>query len=376
MKRRLLGLAVISIFFMGFAPNRSENSKVLKTEMSILYQSLAKILPLYLDSDRFYNVKNKTLVESKLEAIHTHSKQIKKFLSTSDEELKILSRSLEHSSNLARINFKRELRGQSNYYVGEVLDTCFACHSSRKSSNDSQLDLLKHVNLADLAPNAKAKLMTISRQFSQAMDEYEDIILKHQLDLSEIIHFDPFLKYLVLGLRVRPDVPRVAKTLNAAIKRPLPQSIKQDIRIWIKSLEDVRSKEWSQGDLLQQVQRLMQKGKLVMDFPKDQSGAVYYLEASRRLKEFLANKDVDKKRKAHAYLLLGKSEMVIGRSFLGLEARRYFEITIRLQPKTGIAQDAFKIYENSVLFGYTGSSGMHLPEDEAAKLEELRQKAY
>ncbi|SMF71167.1 hypothetical protein [Pseudobacteriovorax antillogorgiicola] len=375
--RRSVFVGLSLLLLTGFSPPKPYQTQELKGEMTAFYSSIANILPLYLNPFRFYEAKNRPVVEKHLKSLHDHSVQVKSLLAKSDEEHRVLSVSLEESAALALKSYQRGNRGQTSYFMGEILDTCLSCHTSRESEKDSPFNIARNVNMEALDPFGRAKLLTVSRQFDEAMKEYEDLILKRNLILSDIIHFDPFLNYLVIGVRVKPDLNRVLKTLEQANKRPVPTSVKADIKVWIKSIQDIKgNKSLKQGDLLAQAQRLMDAGKNLMEYPRDQSGSIYYLEASRRLKDFINLKGTKAKDKATAYFLMGKAEMVLGRPFLGLEARRYFATTIDLAPKSNIAQQAFRLYEESVMFGYTGSSGLHLPEDEAERLEALRKKAY
>lgn len=373
---RLIFIAAVSSLLMGFGSKDQANSKAVKSQMHGLYNNLSIILPLYLKPFDFFEDSNKQKVKTQLSEIHVRSKKIQELLKSADEEHRILSKSLEHSADMALASFDKGIKGQAKYFMGEMLDTCMSCHTSRKSTKDSPFDLSRNVDIASLDGFSKAKLLTISRRFKPAMDEYEKLLLKSQLSISDIIHFDPFLNYLVLGVRVRPDLDRVMATLKKVADRPVPQSVKQDVKVWTKSLEDLQKKKWSKGTLLVQAKALMEKGKELMDYPRDQSGAIYYLEASRRLKDFIGIKKVNSHDRALAYLLMGKSEMVLGRPFLGLEARRYFETAIEMAPKTKMAKEAFRMYEEHVVFGYTGSSGLHLPDGEAEKLENLRKQAF
>lgn len=374
MKLRTIGLLTLITSLWGFAPpDRNPN---LKQNMIKLYEDLASILPAYLNPYTFFNEKNKDRVAKHLTSIHDHAVQVQKILQNSDEEQKILSKSLEHMSKMAAKSYEKGAQQTTAFFIGDMLDTCLSCHTSRMANKDSAFNIAKNVNLQALDPYGRAKLLTISRQFDKAMKEYERILTQKSLLLSDIVHFDPFLNYLVLGIRVKTDYKRVEKTLRTTLKRALPKSVKTDVNTWINSLSDIQNNKWNKGSRIQQAQKLMDYGKHLMEYPRDQSGAIYFLEASRRLKEVLHEKNISSKSKAIAYLLLGKSEITLGRPFLGLEARQYFESSIRLSPKSKVAQEAFELYEEHLTFGYTGSSGVHLPKEELEKLKELRQRAF
>lgn len=373
---RFIFVVFFSLLIQGFGPKDHANSKKLKGQMHGLFSNLTVVMPIYLNPIEFFDESNRKNVSKQLADIHSRTVAINSLLTKSDEEHQVLSSSLEHSAKMALESYNKGIKGQANYFMGEMLDTCMSCHTSRLSKGDSPFDLTKNVDMESLDGFSRAKILTISRRFDKAMAEYEDLLLKSDLTISDIIHFDPFLNYLVLGVRVRPQMDRVITTLQKVAARPIPQSVKQDVKTWLASMKDIQKKKWGVGNSLSQARALMKKGKELMDYPRDQSGAIYYLEASRKLKDFISQEKLKNKDKALAYLLMGKSEMVLGRPFLGVEARRYFETAINMAPKTKMAQEAFKMYEEHIVFGYTGSSGLHLPEPEAEKLENLRKRAY
>jgi hypothetical protein len=98
---------------------------------------------------------------------------------------------------------------------------------------------------------------------------------------------------------------------------------------------------------------------------------VHYVLASSVLHRFLEShprtEDV-----ARAYYLLGLVEFQIGRDFWIAQGEMFLETAIRLAPDSPIAVDAYALLEQEILLGYTGSSGLHLPDDERERLADLR----
>ena len=75
---------------------------------------------------------------------------------------------------------------------------------------------------------------------------------------------------------------------------------------------------------------------------------------------------------AEAYYLLGLAETRVRHSSWLAEAEFQLETAIRTDPASPWAKRAFALLEEETLAGYSGSGGLHLPDDVRAKLDELR----
>ncbi len=54
----------------------------------------------------------------------------------------------------------------------------------------------------------------------------------------------------------------------------------------------------------------------------------------------------------------------------------YFEQAIRLAPRSDVARKAFAQYEDLIRFGYSGSGGTKVPEDEKQRMNVLKKITY
>ncbi|MFW7377795.1 MAG: hypothetical protein ACOH5I_03165 [Oligoflexus sp.] len=377
-KGLITSIALIStLSIMAFAPKEQKYRDELRPIMQTLFVSVQEVLPYYLDRSEFQDEKNAEKISKLLGNIQEHAKAIDGKTADYDEEMKLYGANFETDAIGAHQSFQRKAYGQSYFYLEEVLTTCFSCHASRASEKDSKFaDLTGKIDWDKVGEFNKPKLFTISRQFDKAAKEYENMILDRGLSMEELLHFDPFLNYLILTIRVKDDKARALKLVKQALKKPYPRILKKDLEVWRDSLENLTKEEKAnQKPNLKRAEDLIAKGKSQMDYPRDQSGMVYYIEASRVLKQLLVSTE-NPADQANVSYLLGLSELVIGNAFIGLEAQRYFEQAIRLQPKSVLAKRAFDLYEENLIYGYSGSSGLHLPASEKAKLEDLRKKAY
>jgi tetratricopeptide (TPR) repeat protein len=339
-----------------------------------MFQTVQNLLPYYVNRDDFRDPRHEDKIGQYLEQLAKLSEKIEGKTKHYDAELKSLGATFDEDVQAAQQSFTKGAHNQAFFYVEEVLATCFSCHASRSTESDSQFaDITEKIDWSQVEPFMRPRFLTVSRQFDKALTEYENLILNRGLSIAEVLHYDPFLNYLVLAIRVKNDKARALKTLQKALKKPYPRILKNDLKVWSDSLKDIVESDKKTAKL-ERAEEFIEKGRSLAEYPRDQSGIVYHIEASRILKELLVTVEKSPTQAEVAYLL-GLTELVIGSPFFGLQAQRYFETAIRKKPGSPVARRAFDLYEENLIFGYSGSSGLHLPASEKEKLEELRKKA-
>lgn len=371
----MIALCLSSVLF-GFAPKEKKYEKELRPVMRGMYSSLQGLLSYYLDRDEFLDPKNDKKI---LETLHAFEKQaniVAGMTKQFDQELKIYGEAVSDDAQRAYQSFKKGAKNHAYFYTEELINTCFSCHTSRETNKDSKFAQLSDaIDLSDIDPLMLPRFYVLARQFDKALSAYEDLFEAQTLSLSEVLHFDPFLNYLIISIRTKHDIERPIALFQKLLKKSYPESIKRDFRTWLSSLKDIaktRKKEPS----LPLAESWITKGRALMEYPRDQGGVIYYIEASRLLKDIISDsKAKNAQDKAKAAYLLGVTELVIGHPILGLEAQQYLEKAIRLLPHSDLADEAFSLYEENLIFAYSGSAGLNLPANEKDRLETLRKLA-
>jgi tetratricopeptide (TPR) repeat protein len=372
MRSGLVLLSVSALLLSGFRIKSGEKDyEDFKPHMRAVYSSLLTIFPLTLNTKSFTSKDNNKAIQANLNLIAQHAKEINTLAARDEKGHAYLSLQLERNARQAALKYKDGLHDQAHFFVEELYDTCLSCHTSRSSSGDSAftMDLSKNVDMEAMGTFGKAKFLALSRQFDRALDEYERILKSRELSLEELLHFDPLADYLVLSIRVQGNADRPLKTFNELLKRPLPRPVKNDLEAWQKSLKHVKSRPKNMNDL--EFART-----LIKDVNRDRTGLVNYIFASKYLKDHLKKVSISANDKAETYYQLGICELNIGESLMSGESGMYLEESIRLAPKSPFAKRAYELYEESVTLGYTGSSGINLPADEKARLDELKKLVF
>ncbi len=376
--KRASVLGGLCLSLMAFKPKPGDKSNEdLRPHMRAVYQSLMNIFPFAVSRAAFTDKKNEKLIQDNLKLISEHATRIDAVVSKDEKGHAFLSQQLQRNASLAANRFAGGHPEQAQFYVEEMYDTCLSCHTSRGSAGDSAftMDFPRDVKPENLGTLGKARFLSLSRQFDKAMDEYERLFQSGELSLEDLLHYDPFVDYMLLALRVKDDRTRVLKTFSQLKVQNYPVMIRHDLEAWTDSLKKLKPRSAKQSEL-DYAKQLIKSAQSVSEYPRDRSGLVYYIYASRTLRSYLEKADLNKAARAESYYQLGVCELGIGVPYLPTESGMYFEESIRLAPKAGFAKKAFALYEEGLLFGYSGSSGVNLPEEEKSKLDELRKLVF
>jgi hypothetical protein len=368
----------LCLSLLAFKPKSGDKSyEDLRPHMRAVYQSLMNIFPFAVSRDALLDKKNEKLIQDNLKLIADHSQRIDAVVSKDEKGHAFFSQQLQRNAALASKRFAGGHPEQAQFYIEEMYDTCLSCHTSRGATADSAftMDFPKDIKPESLGPLGKARFLALSRQFEKAMEEYERLFSSGELSLEDLLHYDPFVDYMLLSLRVKDDRARVLKTFSQLKLEAYPVMIRHDIEAWTEALKKLKPKAPKQSEL-DYAKQLIKIAQSVSEYPRDRSGLVYFIYASRTLRAYLEKSDITKPVRAESYYELGVCELGIGVPYLPTESGMYFEESIRLAPKARFAKKAFALYEEGLLFGYSGSSGIHLPEEEKAKLDELRKLVY
>ena len=125
------------------------------------------------------------------------------------------------------------------------------------------------------------------------------------------------------------------------------------------------------GEALARARALIEAGQRRNRFPADQLGLVHFVVASSLLHRSV-EAQATTPALVEAYYLLGIAESYISRTSWVAETPFFLEVAIRLDPQSPMAVKAYDLLNAYILAAYTGSSGVHLPQEVQEYLEELR----
>jgi hypothetical protein len=349
-----------------------------QARMSELVEALRIALPLSLDADAFAAPANRDRLEHALRRLRDGANALADHGQRSDVGFSHLSSTLAHDAMEIHHRFVTGRVDEARFLLGELSSDCMACHARLPDERDSEIGraIWNAVDVASLPLDQRVRLQVATRQFGPALESYEsllksDLIAPSQLDLGGYLS-----DYLAVAIRVRGDLERPRRHLDAWRRRPDVPAYLQDLaRVWVDALGrlDVKREE---GKELRDGRQVLEEAKQLRRFPADRAGLVHDLVASGMLHRLVTRIGKPTPASAEAYYLLGVTELRIGSSYWLTEPESYLEAAIRAAPGRPAARDAYIVLEESTWLGYTGTGAPgELPPEVDRWLADLRRLA-
>lgn len=249
------------------------------------------------------------------------------------------------------------------------MNYCLACHTRHEAG--TQFPLL------DAFKEPLKKASWIERiEIEAATRQYDPVMASVMAQLKEPIAPDMSSLDLERGarialsilVRIKKDPVRaqlLARAMHDSSKSTV--SMKEAATQWQKDIREWQKDQDKKAGGLNEAKRLIGAGR-------DANAEVRNLRATVVLHDFIQTKP-DEKDTAEALFLLGRSYRNLGEIGLWNIHELYFAACIDKLPHSKQAESCFRDYEESVVLGYSGSSGVHLPKAVRDQISDMRAKA-
>ncbi len=372
----LFGILVVLLVVAneGHTATATESTSQTRAAMREIFDALTAAYVPSLDIQRFQAPESRAEVYEALKVLAKNGEKLAEHGVGLDHSYLFLRRAFAFDTEDLLEAYRIGSYESAQFYLRELTQTCFACHSRMPSerSFDFGKQFFEQAETQGLPALDAARLAVASRQFDAALRNYETLFRSTDWDTGEMYAVGAFEDYLIVALRVENDFDRAIKTLEAFRDRPdTPRYLKTYVDGWVQSLREIQAQEIVSDDL-GAARELMRQAQLRSLFPEDPKGLVHFIAVSAHLHRFIASNAEDPVKRAEAYFLLGVAESRITRSYWLSETTFFLENAIRLNPKSPMAKQAYAYLEEDILLGYTGSSGMHVPDDVQEYLQSIR----
>lgn len=277
-------------------------------------------------------------------------------------------------------NFSKSDLEYIRFQLMTVSNFCYECHTSM-STNYSFKDINHRVKKLKLSPLETAEFYVATRQFDQAQEKFENIILDKNFALQQPNQWIKALReYMDLNIRARNNS---ASILNLILQKIDPSIIpiyfknhyntwKKDLISWSK--EDNIDKDSSAKKLLSKSRQLLDTANKRHIYPSKIKSDVLYLRVINYLNLALSKK-ISKKNQAEAFYLLAIANNSLETKKLWNLDNYYLQSCIEIYPHSSEAKNCFELLLSEIYFSYSGSSGTNIPEDEIEKLNKYKDLA-
>jgi hypothetical protein len=371
-----LGIALGLLLTPLSAP--AETPEGTQARMTELIEALRIALPLSLSDDDFSAPANQEKLERALRRLRDVAGSLAQHGQEEDVGFSHLSGTLAGDTAEIHRRFVAGRRDEARFLLGELSSDCVACHARLPYKRDSEIGraLWNTVDVGALPLDQRVRLQVATRQFGPALESYEsllrsDLIAPSQLDLGGYLS-----DYLAIAIRVRGDLARPRRQLDAWRQRPdVPAYLHDLAKLWIDALGRLDQPR-EEGQEVRDARDVLAQAKQLRRFPADRAGLVHDLVASGMLHRWVTRQGAPTASSADAYYLLGVTELRIGSSYWLTEPESYLEAAIRAAPGQPAAREAYIVLEEATWLGYTGAgSPDELPPEIAEWLDALRRLA-
>lgn len=357
---------------------QSGGSSGLTGTMQGLAEQLEDLLPLAADSSKFNDPNRRSEIEKKVQGLHRASKNVvhNSAIQRQDPSLRFLSTAFDQDINRVLESLKAGKSDFARYELMNLSSYCIECHtrtSSGPSIGNSRMDqALGSLNRMD-----RIEFLVATRKFEAAMKEIQSLIKTPNDDPNRFLELDRAVRYgLAIAVRFDQSPQKsldFVRTVRSAER--VPYFLRQAAEAWEVSIKDWQKEpKTNRAEGLAGARVLMSKGRTTQLTPNDRSGDIYFLRALSVLHRVLA-RDLPKDELGEALLLTGAAYESIRDLAVWSLHEEYYEACIQQVPKTRWSLSCYKRLEQAVYFGFSGSSGVHIPMDVQMRMERLKKLA-
>ncbi len=351
-------------------------------KMQDLSQALNKLLPLMSDTKAFNDPANEVAIRDAASRLKKLSHQVRASEKpAADPAYDSIARMLDEDLARAVSALATGNRDYARLTIRESIGYCIQCHTQTASGpNFPKLEL--GYDPSSLSPLGRGDFYAATRQFDRALSAYQEGVRDSAYAKRDVFGWERAVKSaLAIAVRFKQD-PSEAQKIARAVQsnKSAPESLKIAAKSWSRSIS-----EWSKQASakkpeppLSLAQKLIDQADARQDISDPQD--VPYLRASALLHQWLSENPAkagqSNLERAKALWLAGRSAEASRELNFWTLHERYYELCIDDAPKTETAKSCYKLLSDSVVTGYTGSSGTNLPADEERRLAKLKAKAF
>jgi cytochrome c553 len=363
--------------FLLFSPLSFATEKDPRAGMQVLAQEITALQKYLLSEATFSAPENSAAIQKSLKRITEHVKGLPatfKGDAALSTNAALLASHMEETTRL----FEGGKKSFARYMAQSSLQMCISCHTREKSVDFA----LPESDLGALSPIEKANFFFATRQFEKGRDIYAQVVASYPGSLNSTQLRHALLSLAVFYARVKESPKEAAEYFSMVSKRAeLPAFLAAEVGAWAKDFSAWAKEKPAGLDKATETQLLAEAKKILSadDFSligdSDRKFHVRRLRASALLHRALETSGTSPA-KGEAILLLGQIYDRIAYNLFFRFGEMYLKACVREHKKTKIARRCYDALEEIVAEGYTGSSGMNIPEEEQVELFQLRRLAY
>lgn len=351
-----------------------------RAEMQVMKATLTDLLPFASNSEAFNSPENAMKIQGYLQKLTSGSKTLIQFhgqlKNTQDPTVGFVAQSFESNMTSIQDSILKGRRDYARFLILNTMSYCIECHT-RTNSGPQFFGAETNKATLSLNPSERVEYFISTRQFKDALQTIEDA-LKQNSDASLFVN-EKLIRYgITLTVKYFQDPVAALKVLKLATStKNIPFFLKRDIKSWEGALNEWKKEKalTTIASKIEQSKNFISKAEAVnAKLNSLHAGDVWLLRANATLTG-LFNESLTKEQKTKVLFLIGESYRLLPEHLFWTLHESYYEACIQTSPHTIQAEQCYDAYEDSVLQGYTGSSGTYIPETLQKHLKTLQKLA-
>lgn len=367
---------------------KPKDPRVWNESMVELSEVFGRLLPMVVNDKKFHDPKNRDQLKKDVEKLtslaHGMDKDLKNqnytFLPDSDMTIEMISDAFKKESSRALSELKKGHMDYAQSLLKQVSNFCISCHTRNQFGPDFQtLDI--ETDMSSLGPLEKANFLAATRQFDRALNAYRKVIKDTNFLSSQRLNWERALgKALLIAVRVRRNPGLGIEIIDEvlALNEKVPTFIQNYAKSWRGSLvswkKEPQRQDTTEEGLFAEAQLSFTRAKAKQKYPFDRSAEVDFMRVSSLIHQLLRRYPKGE-RVPEALYMAGVSYEALQDLDWWSFHEMYYEQCIKKSPHSPIAQRCYARYEESVYLGYSGSSGVSIPEEVRQRLDKLQKLA-
>ena len=341
----------------------SASSKTWNGSMRNLQSNLAEIEPYLFDSEKFANPYN--LVGEKIHKMAIESKDINHdpTLTHRDPTVRFVASHFSTDLERADQSFTEGKTEYARYELMKITSNCVQCHTRMQQGPEINFartePFLKSMPVVD-----QAEYLIASRKFQKAFDVLINALGVERIEPPQSLRLERIADLALMVAVQFEQSPNMVTQLADKIDQ------NQSLPFYLKA----KSKEWRANVAQWKAEKPSDNKIALAEKLVNSKSEINSMRAIPQLLSLL-NNDQPKEQLGKTLFLTGVAyESLVDVSSMELH-ENYYEACIRQVPHSVIAKKCFHNLENSILMGYTGTSGTHLPITTHLWLENLKNES-
>ena len=356
----------------------NENGAPIRQEMGGLFVAISDFLPLVLSKAAFEDPKNSREIISLMNRMQDLSGKMvastKKF-ADNDPSIPFIAEKFDQDIRMSIDMWNSGDRIVPRRLMRNVTDYCISCHT-RTSKGLHLSDVIQSQRFKSMPALSKAEYLAATRQFTEALKQYEHVLVDRPLAKSDPEAWDMAVrKMLAISVRVEKDPSLTTELLSRIQDSPenIPPSLRGDIGIWRQSAKawttERRPPSMNDKERFDLAKRLISEGQAIAE--KVPGGAlIEYMRASAILHDLLGRSHGGDNEQQMLWLAGQSAEYLRDLNIWTLQDT-YYEGCVRKGKDKALAGKCLSALESSMLQSYGAASRAGLPSYAKRQLDDL-----